>query len=113
MAIKVYYLDDEPALGENFKDLFETDEVEISTFVTADAFLEAVRTAPPDLVFLDYLLPKTNGDIVAQQLDPKIPKYLITGNLEVKPKADFVGVFYKPVQFEVIQMVISNSVNKG
>jgi DNA-binding response OmpR family regulator len=65
--------------------------------------LALVKEAMPDLLILDYRLPNITGDIVAQSVDPNIPKLLITGDLEVIPKAHFLRIFRKPYNITELQ----------
>ena len=96
MSINVYYLDDEVDLLDVFYEIYSSSEINITTFSHPEKAIEAIRAAPPDLLLLDNRLPGTTGDIIAQKLDPNIPKALISGDLTLEPKADFVRVFSKP-----------------
>ena len=81
--LNIVYLDDEPLLCEFFKDCLESEDIVIKTFISPDEAIKEVMTNTPDLVFLDFRLLNTTGDIVAQKMDAKIPKVLITGDLVV------------------------------
>lgn len=96
MILKVVYLDDEVALLEMFKEAFAEEDINIVTFDVPEDAIQYIRANPPDIVFLDYRLPGTSGDEVAQKLDPKLPKVLITGDLSVHPKTQFLHIFRKP-----------------
>ena len=96
MALKIFYLDDEVELCENFADLYNTDNVCVTTFSDPAQAVEAAKSNPPDLFFFDYRLPGTTGDQVAQLMDPKIPKFLITGDMTVVTTYKFLRVFSKP-----------------
>ena len=106
MPLKVYYLDDEPDLCENFSDALSSNEIVVTTFSRAQLLFEAVKKSAPDLIFLDYRLPGTNGDDVARELPVEIPKFLITGDLSVKAKYPFLKVFEKPYKTEDILAAI-------
>ena len=96
MSLKIIYIDDEPELCENFIDTFSEAGISILTFTDANSAIAAAKKTPPDLIFLDYRLPGTNGDKVAQLIDPSIPKYLITGDIAVATTYNFQAVFPKP-----------------
>jgi len=96
MPFKIYYLDDEADLLEMFVDAFAEPGIEITTFATPAEAQLAIKNCPPDLLILDYRLPKITGDQIALGLDPKILKVLITGDLSVSPKANFARIFHKP-----------------
>ncbi len=96
MSLVVYYLDDEVDLLDVFSEIYSSDEIQITTFSHPDKAISAIHEMPPDLLLLDNRLPGTTGDMIAQKLDPSIPKALISGDLTLEPKATFVKVFSKP-----------------
>lgn len=96
MSLVVYYLDDEVDLLDVFSEIYSSDDIQIKTFSHPDTAIQAIHSAPPDLLLLDNRLPGTTGDIIAQKLDPNIPKALISGDLTLEPKAIFAKVFSKP-----------------
>jgi DNA-binding NtrC family response regulator len=106
MTFRIFYLDDEPELLELFVDTFSEAGLEISVFSEVSVALEAIKRQPPDLLFLDYRLSGITGDEIALSLDPSIPKVLITGDQQVKTKADFLIVFPKPYRAETVEAFI-------
>lgn len=112
MPLKVFYLDDEPSLLEMFAEIFESPEISVRTFAQPTEFLEIVKNEKPDLYVLDYRLPRTTGDEVALQLDVNIPKILITGDLVVNPKANFLKIFKKPYQLAEMQDFLDSLIKK-
>lgn len=108
MPIKVYYIDDEVDLCENFEDFFSTPEVIVKTFVDPMVAIEFIKSNPPDLLFIDYRLRGITGDEVSKQLDPNIPKILITGEISVKTDYKFLKEFSKPCLMSEISEVINS-----
>jgi CheY-like chemotaxis protein len=108
MPLRIYYLDDEPDLLEIFAELFGSSEVTVTTFTDPNKAVEAIMASPPDLLFLDYRLPNTTGDKIALQLDPKIPKALITGDLTLNLEAKFDAMFEKPISHQEVQKFIQS-----
>ncbi len=106
MPINVFYLDDEEDLCEIFSDIFSSDDVKVTTFTDPKKIIETVKVNTPDMIFLDYRLPSTNGDEVAQKLTEGIPKYLITGEISVNTKYKFNKIFSKPYKNDEIMKVI-------
>lgn len=106
MSLKVYYLDDEKDLLEMFSDTFSTPDIQITNFSEPALFMKAVKASPPDIIFLDFRLPGCTGDEIAQQIDPNIPKVLITGDTEVRPKASFLAVLGKPYRSQSIEDIL-------
>ncbi len=98
MPFNIYYLDDEPELCASMFDILSSSEWIVETFQDAVSLISRCENARPDLVLLDYQLPGTTGDEVAQKLCPLIPKVLITGNLRVKTTYQFVAVLGKPTK---------------
>lgn len=106
MPFIVYYLDDEKDLLEIFSDTFSSPDIEIVTFHEPRLFLEAVRANRPELVFLDYRLPRCTGDEIAQLLDDEIPKFLLTGEIDVDLKSNIIEIIEKPSELEKIETII-------
>ena len=98
MPFIVYYLDDEPELCENLADILSSTEVIVETFQDVASLLSSCEKLKPDLLFLDYRLPGTTGDEVAQKLDPTIPKVLITGDIQLQTTYQFIECLEKPAQ---------------
>ena len=96
MPLNIYYLDDEKDLCENFEDYFASDEIIVKTFTDPKMLIDTFKLTPPDVLFIDYRLPGITGEEVAKLLDPKIQKYLITGEIEIKTTYKFDKVFPKP-----------------
>lgn len=103
MSLKICYLDDENDLLEMFVDTFSGDGREIVTYNLPESAIEGIRKNPPDVLFIDYRLPKYTGDQIALMLDPKIPKFLITGDIQVKSNYNFEAILEKPYKIEVIE----------
>ena len=112
MKFKIIYLDDESDLCEIFKESFETDIIKIQTFVNPDEAIKEIQSNPPDLLFLDYRLPSTTGDIIAQKPNPQLLKVLITGDLTVSPQANYLRIFHKPFKFQEMKDFLDSLIKK-
>ncbi len=108
MQLRIVYLDDEPDLCINFKENFESPTIKIETFTDPQVAIQSINQNPPDLIFLDFRLPGTTGEVVAGELSPTIPKALITGDLTVKPSSKFSKVFSKPFDFSELETFIAS-----
>lgn len=106
MPLKIYYLDDETELLDIFLDAFSMEGIEISIFSVPELAIKAMKSCPPDLLFIDYRLPNTNGDVIALELDPNIPKVLITGELQPSYKANYRAIFTKPYRLSEVREFI-------
>lgn len=96
MSLKIVYIDDEEDLCKIFCQIFTRKGFEVIGFTNSQEGIEYITTNPPDVIFFDYRLPGKNGDELALLLSNIIPKYLITGELNVKTKYPFERIFHKP-----------------
>ena len=106
--LKILYVDDEQDLCDIFSETFSSDQLEVTTYVDAKEAIQATAQSRFDMAFIDYRLPGTNGDEVAQQLSMKGPVYLITGDLFVTTKYAFMKVLSKPYNFGEIQEILTD-----
>jgi len=106
MKFRIVCLDDESAICEIFKETFETNLLEIVTFVVPIQAIDYVNTEHVDLIFLDYRLPGTTGDKVAGEMPDSIPKILITGELNLTNFPMFFKIVYKPFKIREIEDLI-------
>ncbi len=74
--MNVFIVDDEPAARRILRDCCEkeSDLVVAGEFDNADDAVNAIRRAPPDLVFLDIALGAKSGMDVARALDRDVPE---------------------------------------
>lgn len=107
MPLNVLYLDDEPALCEIFADEFSSKDIIVMTFTDPKEALVAALKTPPDVIFVDYRLPRTTGDLVAQAMSSKVPKYLVTGENSVNTIYEFTAVFTKPMDIKAVRSVLN------
>jgi DNA-binding NtrC family response regulator len=108
MPLHIWYVDDEPDLCEIFSETFSSDSVHVRAFTDPNEAVKAAKgSITPDLIFLDYRMHSTNGDLVAQLMDPNIPKYLISGEISVSTTYKFIEIFSKPYHEEEIFRVIA------
>jgi DNA-binding NtrC family response regulator len=95
MSLKVLYLDDETELCEIFFDGFSSDSIHIRVYSEPLEAIESSKCDPPDVIFIDYRMAGTRGDIVAQSMPPQTPKYLLTGDNTIQTDYPFVEVLSK------------------
>ncbi len=113
MPIRLVYVDDEVDLLELFADMFSSSEVVIETYSDPVRAIAAIRDNPPDLIFLDHRLPRTTGDQIARQLDPAIPRALVTGDVTVQLESHFEAIFEKPFPIAKIREFIQSHVARN
>ncbi|MFN7685552.1 MAG: response regulator [Oligoflexia bacterium] len=107
--LKVYYLDDEQDLLDVFSETLSSPQVQVRTFSDPAALIEAVQEAPPHLLFLDYRLPRTTGDAVAQKLDASVPKVLVTGDVLIHTQVQYLAVLTKPFELKAVRELIDRA----
>ncbi len=112
MQLNVVYIDDESELCELFTELFSSDRVNVRSFNDAKEGILACTNSKPDVVFLDYRMPNTNGDLVAQELKLDVPIYLISGEVQIATQYAFRKVLPKPYDQTAIQDILSTLLNK-
>lgn len=96
MPFSVGFIDDEKDLCDLFADTYAQDEVVVRTFTQPSDAVAEFKTNPPDLLFVDYRLPGTDGVQLAKSLRLEIPMVLLTGEIEVNPDFNFYKIIYKP-----------------
>ena len=106
MPVSVYYLDDEELLCEIFSEHISSDQVDVTTFSDSNDAIEACRKKPPDILFIDYRLPGTTGDVVASGIDDRIPKVLVTGDITYASGYQFKKVISKPCNYQEVLNII-------
>ena len=80
--IQILVVDDEPLVGELFKDSLNELGYQVTTTLSSIEALELLKTKHYDLVFLDLLIPELDGAELfshIRQMDRKIPVAIITG----------------------------------
>ena len=105
------YIDDEVELCELFVERFSALEVTITSFTDPKEAIESANEIKPDLIFIDLSMPALNGDQVALQLDPKIPKILVTGDCRTPTKYNFYRVMAKPFKSPEVQSILRDIIN--
>ena len=112
MKLNVLFLDDEVPLCEIFIDFFSSPEVNITVFSDPQLAIDYSLKNELDLIFLDYRLPSTNGDQVALKMPPSVPKFLLTGEFELKSEYTFQKIFKKPFKAADISQIIDEFLEK-
>ncbi|MCX6125906.1 MAG: response regulator [Proteobacteria bacterium] len=112
MPLRIVYIDDESDLCQVFVDNFASDDIQILTFTDPVEAVRFIANDVPDLVFIDYRLPKTTGIEIAKLIATSIPKVLISGDLALNPSPEFVRTFGKPFNFTEIEAFIQGYVDK-
>ena len=67
-APKILIIEDDPSLAEILVDFFRSTGYARRSFSSTENILELVEQFNPDLVLLDYLLPKVNGGELCRQI---------------------------------------------
>lgn len=116
----ILVVDDEPLIGEAIAAALE-DSHQVVTFEAAEAALDAMGQAPPDLVLLDIGLPGMGGlEALARirRFHPMVPVVMITADRDIATVVaamkqgawDYVA---KPLEMEVLNRTIDNALTTG
>ena len=108
MKTLVYVVDDEQELGEMFSEFLTDENITVKAFANPQEALNKAQEEKPDLYFLDYRMPKIDGDELAKKLPPQGDKYLVTGEISPSPSFSFKGIISKPYNFKDIKALLSN-----
>jgi excisionase family DNA binding protein len=90
MRAQILVIDDEPVIGQLFKDSLNNNGYQVTTTLSSLEALELVGNRHFDLIFLDLLMPVINGAELfrrIRQMDNHIPVAIITGY----PDSDLMG----------------------
>lgn len=112
MQLNVVFIDDEADFGEIFQELFKSEAIKVNFFSCPKQAIEYVKNNSVDVCFIDYRIPQTTGDKIAQQLPAAIPKYLLTGELDVQPEYNFNAILPKPFDSNKIRAIFSQLLAK-
>ena len=82
-SIRVLVVDDDPDIRELIVIALESEGAEIATAEDGNQAITALRSAPPQLVVLDMMLPHRSGFLVMeeiQSMSPPPPVIMVTAN---------------------------------
>ena len=106
MEATVFVIDDNQAVRDALKLLFETEGVAVETYASAKAFLDTYKASHPGCLLLDIRMPGMSGlelqqALIARQL--RIPIIFITGHGDIAMsvqaiKAGALDFIEKPYQ---------------
>ena len=114
--VHILVVDDEPLVGELFKNSLNEPGYQITTTLSSIEALELLNTRQFDLIFLDLLIPELDGAELfrrIRQVDKQVPVAIITGypDSEVMGRAMEYGPFMvlkKPFTVDDILDAISS-----
>ena len=109
-SIRVLVVDDDPDIRELIVIALESEGAEIATAEDGNQAITALRSAPPQLVVLDMMLPHRSGFLVMeeiQSMSPPPPVIMVTANEGRRHKAyaESLGVsayLNKPVPMSLL-----------
>lgn len=106
--LKLLYVDDEPELCHIFKELFESDDIEIQIFSDPLKALENSRQESYDAALMDFRMHPMDGDHLAQELPASISKkFLLTGESDPKCQFSFDEILVKPLKHDRIETLLN------
>jgi two-component system, NtrC family, response regulator AtoC len=120
MSRAILIIEDEAVLAKNIKTYLERHEYEVVAAATGEEGLEKLEAFLPDVVVLDYQLPKMNGLEVLTRLRDKSPDtkvIMITGHatVEVAVQAMKSGAYdylSKPVVLSELKLLVDRALGQ-
>lgn len=117
MSNTVLVVDDESVLARAMGDYLARHEFGVSVTATGEEALRVIENEPPDVVILDYRLPRMDGLAVLRnikELRPEIEVIMLTahGSVESAVEAMKTGAFdylNKPIDLEELRLVVSKA----
>jgi excisionase family DNA binding protein len=100
--VHILVVDDEPLVGELFKDSLNEPGYQVTTTLSSIEALELINTRHFDLIFLDLLMPELDGAELfrrIRQTDKRIPVAIITGY----PDSNLMGKAMEHGPFTVLK----------
>jgi two-component system, LuxR family, response regulator FixJ len=112
----VFVVDDALAVRDSLRAMLEAANLEVETYASAEAFLEAYRPGERGCLLLDVKLPGASGlelQVALQQRNARLPVIFLTAHADVRAsvraiKAGAVDFLVKPTpSAELLQRVLS------
>jgi DNA-binding response OmpR family regulator len=107
----ILVVDDEPEIVQFIGEALEDEGYEVTTAADGEEAVELAARDKPDLVVLDMMLPRLDGQGVAseiQRLYGQVPILLITADSHAPEKAQRMGAYdYLRKPFDLDQLVSS------
>ena len=105
---RILLVDDDKDIVYSFKSMFEDEGFLVFSANDADDAVRIMRDNEVQLAIMDYVLPETRGDWLAEtlsEIDKKLKIIFVSGHLEVidvinRINCGVYGVFLKPVNPE-------------
>ena len=96
-AKKIMIVDDEPAIAETLQFILEEEGYSVMTSSDGTVLEKYMNGSTPDLILLDYWLPKKNGDEIAKALKSRkdtqhIPIIMMSASNNIRDIAREAGV---------------------
>ena len=84
----IYIVEDDAAIRELEQYALQSSGYEVQSFETSEPFWQAMRTAEPELIILDVMMPKMNGWEVCREIrqTSKVPIIMLTAKGETFDK---------------------------
>ncbi len=120
MTTKVLIIDDEPEILESTKWAFELAGFEVHTAASGEEALPCDRSVNPEVLLIDYKLPRMSGLDVLREVKARNPSavaIMITGlthevqGIEALSREfGAAGFLHKPLQIQTVLEIVRNNI---
>jgi len=120
MSKQIFVVDDEPKIGNLFKNVLERDGYDVEAFVNPLSLVEEIedRTEEPDVVVADMIMPDLDGVELMEELreqEVDVPFIIMTAHSSVQTAVEAMrqGAFHyleKPVNLEEMRALLEKAI---
>jgi DNA-binding NtrC family response regulator len=120
MSKRIYVVDDEPKIGNLFRNVLERDGYTVDAFVNPLSLLDALEEdgEDPDVVVADMIMPEMDGVELTEELQEReldVPIIIMTAHSSIQTAVDAMrqGAFHyleKPVNLEEMRALLEKAI---
>lgn len=103
----IVFVDDEEYLCDLYEEMFTNEERNVICFTDVDEAQKYLNENTVSIVFLDFRMPKMNGNELRQTFSEGIPTFLLTGEFITQEVQGFIDILQKPMAYDLMDSLIN------